>query len=58
MTRETRDLCAAWTRETNMPAKCAGIGIGLEAEAALDPPLGNRAHLDAGLILPKAPEYP
>jgi hypothetical protein len=58
MTRETRELCASLTRETNMPAKCAGIGIGLEAEAALDPPLGSRALLGAGLIPPKAPEYP
>ncbi len=51
-------LITAWTREVNMPMMCAGVGIALEAEAELDLPLGHRALLDAGLIPPKAPDYP
>lgn len=51
-------LITAWTRETNMPFTCAGVGVVLEAEAVLDLPLGNRAILDAGLIPPRAPAHP
>lgn len=49
-------LITAWTRNVNMPAMCAGIGIDLEAEVVLDLPLGDRELLDGGLIPPTAIE--
>ena len=45
-------VITAWTREVNLPAMCAGVGIDLEAEAVLDRPLGDRELLDGGLIPP------
>jgi hypothetical protein len=49
-------LITAWTREVNMPAMCAGVGIDIDAEAVLDLPLGDRVLLDAGLIPPRPPD--
>ena len=51
-------VITVWTRNIDMPAMCAGVGIDLEAEAALDLPLGDRALLDGGLLPPAPIEIP
>ncbi len=51
-------VITVWTRNIDMPAMCAGVGIDLEAEAVLDLPLGDRALLDGGLLPPAPIEIP
>jgi hypothetical protein len=51
-------VITVWTRNIDMPAMCAGVGIDLEAKAVLDLPLGDRALLDGGLLPPAPIEIP
>lgn len=51
-------VITAWTRNIDMPAMCAGVGIDLEAEAVLELPLGDRTLLNGGLLPPAPIEIP